>query len=158
MLDENKIVKSLWIGNKLSKLEKLAIKSFLFNGHEFHLYLYAKIDELPDGTVIKDANEIMAEKEIFSKKISDNSPKGIHVLSDVFRHKLLYDLGGWWVDLDVVCLQPFDFKEPYIFGSIKLPNDAGQKLNSCVLKAPEYCAELKYCLDEYEKIKDGDNI
>lgn len=158
MEKENKIVQSLWIGNELSKLERLSIKSFLFNGHEYHLYLYKDINDLPDGIIIKDANEIIPEKDMFSKKINDNSPKGIHVLSDVFRHKLLYDHGGWWVDLDVVCLQPFDFAEQYVIGSAKSPVTDEQKVNSCVLKMPKKSLELKYCLEEYAKHKNGDNI
>ena len=39
----SKIVQSLWIGEYLSSLEIMCIKSFLKKGHEFHLYTYDKV-------------------------------------------------------------------------------------------------------------------
>ena len=44
------IIQSLWIGKELSVLEQLCICSFLKNGHNFHLYTYEKINNVPDGT------------------------------------------------------------------------------------------------------------
>ncbi len=40
------IIQSLWIGNPLSKLERLCIQSFIDHGHEFHLYTYATVGSL----------------------------------------------------------------------------------------------------------------
>lgn len=37
--------------------------------------------------------------------------------SDYFRVKLLYKNGGWWVDMDIVCLKTFDFSSEYCFSS-----------------------------------------
>ncbi len=34
------VFQSLWIGAELSAMEQLSIRSFLANGHEFHLYTY----------------------------------------------------------------------------------------------------------------------
>ena len=33
------IIQSLWIGTELSNLERLSIKSFIDNGHTYHLYV-----------------------------------------------------------------------------------------------------------------------
>ena len=37
--------------------------------------------------------------------------------ADIFRYKMLYMNGGYWVDLDMIALKRFNFKEPYIFSS-----------------------------------------
>ena len=37
------IIQSLWIGQRLSDLERLCIRSFLQKGHPFHLYTYNEI-------------------------------------------------------------------------------------------------------------------
>jgi hypothetical protein len=54
------------VGNKLSLLEQLAIASFLRNGHEFHLYADNDISDVPAGAQLKDANEIIPEKNVFT--------------------------------------------------------------------------------------------
>ncbi len=61
----NKIIQGLWIGDRLSTMEALSIKSFLNNGHEYHLYTYSHVDNIPLGTIVKDGNEILPESEIF---------------------------------------------------------------------------------------------
>lgn len=121
LTDDNKIVHGLWVGNKLSSMELLTLKSFTHFGHEFHLWVYEALqNDLPRGVVIRDANEIIPESGIFRRKYDDptyNIGKGSigAPFSDLFRYKLLYKLGGWWVDMDVTCLQPFTIKEPYFF-------------------------------------------
>ena len=53
------IIQSLWIGEALSKMEQLSIKSFRDFGHEYHLYTYGTVKNIPEGTVVKDGNEIV---------------------------------------------------------------------------------------------------
>ena len=105
------IIQSLWIGNDLSQLEKLCIKSFLDHGHEFHLYTYADIGGIPEGTTIKDGNEILPESDIFYTR-----KKYIAPFSDWFRYALLAKRGGVWVDMDTICIKPFDFPDEIVFG------------------------------------------
>ena len=107
------IVQSLWIGNKLSELEILSIKSFISVGHIFHIYIYNPIENIPqiEGLIIKDGNTIIDNKDIFTYDTS------YLPFSDIFRYKMLYLNGGYWVDLDMICLKKLDFKEPYIFSS-----------------------------------------
>lgn len=114
-------VHSLWIGSKLSKLELLTIHSFINQGHHFNLWVYGPINiEEREGLFIRDANEILNEGYIFSYKHSNTfgHGKGSYAgFSDIFRYKLLYKLGGWWVDMDIYCLKAFDFSSPYFFRS-----------------------------------------
>lgn len=109
MLDE---INSLWVGDELSIFEQLSISSFLKNGHKFNLYTYNHIRNIPDGTTIKDANEIIKEDHIFI-----DSKGSLGSFSDLFRWKMIsMSTPGYWVDTDVICIKPFDFKEDIVFG------------------------------------------
>ena len=57
------IVQSLWVGDRLSRMEYYSIKSFLILGYTYHLYTYNKVKNVPKGTIIKDASKIMPKKE-----------------------------------------------------------------------------------------------
>jgi len=105
------VIQSLWIGSPLSNLEKLCVQSFLDHGHEFHLYVYDDIDGIPNGTTVMDANEIIPSSEIFYTR-----KKYIAPFSDWFRYALIAKRGGVWVDMDTICIKPFDFDEKIVFG------------------------------------------
>lgn len=109
----NERVQGLWIGSELSVMEQLSIASFLQNGHEYHLYVYDAVKNVPARTVIEDANEVLPASRIFQYK-HQASYAGF---ANFFRYKLLLERGGWWVDTDVVCLKPFDFDDEYVFAS-----------------------------------------
>ena len=86
------VIQSLWIGDSLSNLEKLCIQSFMDNGHEFHLYVYENVAGIPDGTIIKDANEILHKDLIFRRRGK------ITTFSNWFRYALLAKMGGFgWI-------------------------------------------------------------
>ena len=53
----------------------------------------------------------------------------------MFRYKLLYDRGGWWVDLDMICIHPFDFSEDTIVSSERTKTGGVHPSNG-ILKAP----------------------
>ena len=97
------IAQFLWIGSKLSRLERLSIRSFLDHGHECHLYAYEDMGQVPAGTVLKDANEIIPHRQLFATK------RGYGGFSDLFRWQLLHRKGQLWIDTDIICLKPFDF-------------------------------------------------
>jgi mannosyltransferase OCH1-like enzyme len=109
----NKVVQGLWVGAQLSVMEQMSIASFLMNGHEYHLYVYEDVKQLPAGTVVKDGAEVLPASMIFQYR----DFKSYSGFSNFFRYKLLLERGGWWVDTDMICLQPFDFPEEYVFSS-----------------------------------------
>ena len=90
-----------------------AIASFLANGHGFHLYAYDEIEGVPSGATVLNASGILPESRIFRYK-ENQSLAGF---SNFFRYKLLLEKGGWWVDMDTVCLKPFDFETDYVISS-----------------------------------------
>jgi Glycosyltransferase sugar-binding region containing DXD motif len=57
------------------------------------------------------------------------------VFADFFRYKLLLEKGGWWVDLDAVCLKPFDFDAEYVFASERT-RDGREVPTNAFIKAP----------------------
>jgi hypothetical protein len=144
---ENIVVHGLWIGNNLSQLEILTLKSFIKNGHYFHLWLYQPINNtLPEGVICKDANTIIPENQIFRYKHTNQFGHGKRSLggfSDIFRYKLLFEYGGWWTDMDVTCLKPLDFDQPYVFRT-----HHELKLVGNVMKCPKNSELMKNC---YEK-------
>src|ERR1043165_5789198 len=123
------VIQGLWIGPELSVMEQLSIASFLQNGHEYHLYVYDAVKNVPARAVIKDASEILPASRIFQYK-HQASYAGF---ANYFRYKLLLERGGWWVDTDVICLKPFDFADEYVFAS---ENDVkSEAISSGVIKA-----------------------
>lgn len=142
--EDNRIVNGLWIGRTLSALELLTIKSFLNNGHDFHLWVYNELETpLPPGIQVMDANHVLPEDKIFRYKNKDQYGHGKGSLagfSDIFRYKLLYDHGGWWVDMDVTCLKPLQFETPYVF---RIHHEL--KMVGNVMKCPRGSELMKRC-------------
>lgn len=121
------IVQSLWIGGSLSLVEQLCVSSFLATGHEFRLYVYDEVKNIPTGTVVCDANTIIDRKNIFTDR------KGSYAgFADWFRFELLKKTGEFYVDMDVVALKRFDFKKTVIFGA-----ENADIINTAVMRFPE---------------------
>lgn len=125
----------MWVGEHLSPMETLSLSSFVKNNHDVDLYTYSEIDNIPAGVNIVDGNNILPEDMIFQYK----DHKSFSAFSNYFRYKLLYEKGGYWVDTDVICIKPFDFKEEYVFCSEEvLPLGNGNShIGSCVIKLPK---------------------
>jgi hypothetical protein len=125
------VVQGLWIGPRLSTMERLSILSFLKNGHPYHLYAYDAIEGVPDGTVLMPAEAVLPRDRIF-KYANYDSYAGF---SNVFSYEALYAHGGYWADLDMVCLRPLDLETPYVFAGERQPGGRRQA-NKCLMKAP----------------------
>src|SRR5437016_6886743 len=137
----NRIIQGLWIGPKLSIMEQLSIASFLRNGHDYHLYIYNELPNVPKGAVIRDASEILPASAIFQYK-DRPSYAGF---ANFFRYKLLLERGGWWADTDVVCLQPFDFPDEHVFATEVV--NGSEVVASSVIKTPVGSRVMAYCWD-----------
>jgi hypothetical protein len=96
-------------------MEQLMLRSFDACGHRFVLWLYGRLEhDVPPGVDVRDAAKIIPRERVFCYK-AGMRPGSYAGFSDLFRYKPLYDCGGWWTDLDVVCLQPLDFDQWYAF-------------------------------------------
>ena len=132
----------------LSVMERLCILSFLKNGHEFHLYTYGDVAGIPQGTTVRDGREILGEDRIFTYK-NNGSYAGF---SNLFRYKLLLEKGGYWVDMDIICLRPFDLGQEHVFSGAKKwrltsPFRPALFIQNCVIKAPPGSKIMKYCYE-----------
>ena len=145
VMDDNKIIHGVWFGPQLTNIQRLSIRSYQDNGHEFHLWVSEPTTRVPDGTVVHDLNGIfpLERRARFT---------GTNYLSDYFRVLLIRELGGWYADVDTICLKHFDFKEPYAFVSepdnlgplrdVSLPpvpplETPQRYLSGCIFKAPK---------------------
>ena len=142
------VIQGLWVGDSLSSMERLCILSFLRHGHRFRLFTYGPVRNVPSGTEIFDGNEILSRSSIF--QYANGSFAGF---ANFFRYKLLLDQGGWWVDLDTICLKPFDFPQEYVFSSEM--HHGTPVVDSAVIKVPqgsEFCAHAwRVCLSKDPK-------
>jgi hypothetical protein len=147
---DSQLIQSLWIGGQLSNVERLCIKSFLDNGHDFHLYAYEEIHNAPEGTQIHDARSIITEDAIFTYK--EGWAKGsVSGFADLFRLLLIQKNGGWWVDMDIICLKKFDLQADTVFCSSD-ETGYGSLVNNCVFKAPKDSLFITYCLAQIAAI------
>jgi hypothetical protein len=131
-------IQGLWVGEALSVLERLSIASFLAHGHEFDLFTYGPVRGIPAGARLRDAAEILGPERVFRYR-DHASYAGF---ANYFRYKLLLEKGGWWVDLDAVCMKPFDFDEEFIFSS-EQTGDGRQVPNVGFIKAPAGSAIMR---------------
>jgi hypothetical protein len=123
-------VSGLWIGPRLSPLERACVQSFLVKGHAFNLYVYEAVENVPNGCTLRDAETIVPSAQIF-KHSSGPGTGSLAGFSDLFRYKLLYEHGGWWTDLDVFCLSPSLPMLPIVIG-----RQDSQLINGAILKFP----------------------
>ena len=145
-------ISGLWVGDRLSRVERASISSFLSHGHIFELFTYGEVSGVPTGTSLRDAEAILPRR-LLAPFVARGT---LALFADWFRWKLLYERGGIWVDLDVICLREFRFDNPVVFGfqSLGVPCPA-------VLKFPAghpACAELEDRCRAPNKIRPGDSF
>jgi hypothetical protein len=127
-------------------MERLSLSSFLKRGHEVHLYTYGQVGRVPYGVVLRDANEIIPERELFLVK------GGYSTFSDFFRWKLVRERGGWWCDTDTICLKRFDFPNDYVFvGGLGAPG-SNDCVSSGMFHAPAYSPIMDWGWEQCEQM------
>jgi len=155
MQDGNKIVHTMWVGDSLSLLERLTIKSLQQHGHEVHLWAYNFVKNIPEGTILRDASEILPKNSIFSYQgipyngLPNNGIGSLSHWSDRFQMKLLGMVGGIYSQLDVTYFKPIDFKEDYLF--IKYYSNI---LQTFLMKCPKGSS---FAIEAYSELKNNIN-
>ncbi|MBC7489894.1 MAG: hypothetical protein H7240_07930 [Glaciimonas sp.] len=126
-------VHMFWAYGNLSKLEILCAKSFIQSGYDLLFWSYEKINNLPEGAILRDAGEILPEHRVF--KYQNGSYAGF---ADLFRYAVLCKEGGLWADTDVICLLPMNTLQKSSIDSFVVMEETeqGQQLNNNVI----YCA------------------
>lgn len=109
------IAQFLWVEGRLSTLERLCLASFLHHGYTVHLYTYGEVQSVPDGVVQCNGDEIIPREKLFlGRGVSGES---YATFADLFRYELLAQRGGWWFDMDMVCLRRFPPPRQLTFAS-----------------------------------------
>ncbi|WP_048691577.1 glycosyltransferase [Catenovulum maritimum] len=145
MKDNLWTIKALWIGERLSLIEQVSLASFVKNGHKVELFTYGKVQNIPEGVIVRDANEILAENKIYKYK-KKPSYAGF---ANWFRYLMLYKEGGVWIDTDVVCLKPFDFDTDLFFGKEQF-----DKVNCAVVGAKPGLEIFNFLANQVENPND----
>ena len=147
--NDNLIIRTYWEGSPFSNLEILSIKSFILNGHQVFIYTYDKsIKSFDKDMILRDASEIVPEEH--RTRIKKVMPS---IFSDVFRYHLLHELGGWWMDLDIVLLKPITTEDPIVISSYIRKRELGtQGINNSPLKISKGHALSKACLEKAESM------
>jgi hypothetical protein len=96
-------IRGFWTGPPLTNLHRACLRSFLCLGHKFILYSYDPL-VLPEGICLQDANQIVPKEEIFYYDNKLTQKSDIAPFADYFRLRLLHKIGGWYCDVDTVCL------------------------------------------------------
>ncbi len=99
------VFQGFWHGPPLGPLRSACLASFVALGHRYELYVYEPV-QVPAGVVLRDANEIIPQGEVFYYDNEVIGKPDIGPFSDLFRFKLLLERGGWWSDVDAICLSP----------------------------------------------------
>lgn len=155
--ESNKVIRGVWFASELTPIQQLCIKSYMDHGHEFHLYTAGPTKGVPEGTILKDANPFLPQQE--RERFLHNSQA-----ADLCRVLIVQREGGWYVDLDTVCLRPFDFSEPYVFVSEDTSKFGNQRnpeapitpcsenvtgyISNSTFKSPAGSPYLQYIVDE----------
>lgn len=160
--------------NSISVIELMCVLSYIANGHVFHLYTYSpddtsmenlrrnvynfsKLDakKIDESFFIHDAREILDISHIF---LDDRGKVGIAGFSDYFRYHVLLRNGGFWVDMDTICLKPFSFQEEFVFSTQRSnSNNSPVSVTTCVIKAPKNSDFIKGLILDCDEILNQDS-
>jgi len=99
------LFQGFWHGPALGPLRQACLASFIAQGHRFDLYTYAPV-AVPSGINLRNAAEIIPLSDVFYYDNPLSGKPDIGPYSDLFRFKLLSERGGWWSDVDAICLSP----------------------------------------------------
>jgi len=116
---------ALWVHGQLGYIERLCLTSALDTDHKVVLYTYSGCENVPHGTDVRDAREIMPERFVMRYR------NGSYALAaDFFRFFLLSKRNTCWFDADMLFLRPRP-DDDYIFGW-----EDEMHINSAILRLP----------------------
>lgn len=96
------------------------LKSYTLHGYKVKIFQFR--ENVVNEDIINDMFEFADASDVVDINVIDELRRYPHYngnevyrpLSDYFRYSLLYQRGGWWVDMDTVMLKSFDFNQPHI--------------------------------------------
>lgn len=126
------------MNGELKPLYQLGLRSF--EEHGFKNVLYTYNSNLKADCEIRDLNEMLPESEVFYyKNLGEQFKYG--GITERIKAEMCHKLGGWQIDLDVTCLQPFELNQQYVFR----PHKLGIVAN--IIKTQAYSDFTRYYLE-----------
>lgn len=130
------IFNAFWHGPPLNVFHWACMRSFIRRGHDFRLYVYEPM-EVPDGVKLMDAAEILPKDSLFFFNNPASGRPDLGPFSDLFRFKLLLLLGGWYVDIDTVCMADEFPAEPIRAWAQENPRTHPPTINGAQMALPK---------------------
>jgi Glycosyltransferase sugar-binding region containing DXD motif len=96
------VVQTFWHGDVMGPYQLLCLRSFFDRGHQVEVFSYDSQLRLPGWIERRNAAEILPRNRIL-RPLNDER---FAVHANLFRYALMAMRGGWWIDPDVVLLQP----------------------------------------------------
>jgi hypothetical protein len=150
--NSNNTVNMVWIGDSLSLLGILSIKTWQRFGFVPQVWSYSNIQNLPHGVISKNAEEIMPKESLFTfegipqEGLSNGGHGSYSHWSDIFQLKLLEKYGGWYSQLDVAVIKTPKLTD-YFFANHAYPNI----VNTFVMKVPIDAPFISGCISELKE-------
>jgi hypothetical protein len=138
-------VRAFWTGPELSPYEELSLKSFVAAGARVLLYSPNGDLRVPDGVELVDVDELLSgQVHQFTFPDGDRSP-ALH--SDLFRYVAMQRFGGWYADLDIVCIGK-DLPKSKVY----LARESDGLVNGAVMKFPAQSPVIAAAIEEAWKL------
>ena len=135
-----------WIGTKVTPVEVLAFQSCISNNMQPVLWVYEKVENVPDFVIIKKADSLLKKERVEHYLHQLKLP--IPNISDIFRYELLYNIGGIYSDTDIVFIDTLEkIKESEYFCST-FEYQYNECANGCLMKLEKGSSISKYLLEE----------
>jgi len=129
-----------WTGPPLSPYELLSIQSFLTAGAKVFVYSTSKTLRVPEGVELLDARELWpGPVHRFFYPDGDPSP-ALH--SNLVRYVGLHRFGGWYADLDMICLRGLPTSKVY------LAWQTDDSVNGAIMKFPPHSPVMAGAIEE----------
>lgn len=138
-----------WVGERFSNVELLTFQSCRKHNHKPLVWTYGKINNVPETVQIKDASTIL-DRSLFAH-YKDELLLPLANISDIFRYHLLYQVGGYYSDTDVVLVRNLDSIPYDEFFCSTHEYEWGECANGCFMKLKAGSATSQYLLDECQK-------
>lgn len=138
-------VRAFWTGPQLSLYENLSLLSFLATGARVMLYTSDMTLRVPDGVELIDVNELLPQDT--HRFAYEDGDQCLTPHSDLFRYAAIEQFGGWYADLDIVCL-----RTTLPQGKIYVARESDDIVNAAVMKFPAQSPILTAAIEEARRL------
>ncbi|MDO8980243.1 MAG: glycosyltransferase [Afipia sp.] len=145
---EPQTLRTFWHGETIGPYQLMCLKSFAASGHRVEVFSYNRSLIVPDWIRVEDAAKVLP-RELVLRPLGEEGAFAIH--ANLFRYALLQQMGGWWIDPDVLLLKP-DLPPGDVFFA---DADVFGRVPTGVLKFPAGHGLLTEALAEIESLSDS---